>query len=349
MIYMYVENTDNKIKHLLNKHYIVPNYISNNFKMFMQQVKSIDEPTEEYVLYMILFGYCYISVAEFKYFLEKELYEHLTKKGIKYKVILSTTSQEYLVNRKRSLKAEQEVYYNVFTYDPLVEIDKRCFEILRSGEYVEGGLKAEIVGNPENITAISEEFILSNNLSYVKTELDYDAEEDCFKLRFRKEKGVVLRNDPDYPNDYFVEGALDFLAGNNTVDSKENKESNAELIDSITSKISNQPDDTPTLEEVHKYKPVINQIDKFDPSSITEDLEDLGDLIQKIHVKDNKITKRQRAELKRNEAIREKAEKDRVTSVPRNSEKDKQIQALKESGYSDTVLEILSKVDSEKQ
>lgn len=354
MIQMYVENTDNKIKYLFDKHYVVPNYVTNNFKKFKEHLKEIPERIDNLVLYMVLFGYCSVSVAEFKYFVDKDLNEYLTKRGIKYKLIVSTTTPEYMFNKKKTSKVEQNLLFNIFKYDPLIEIEKNCFNIIREGENLDMGLKADIVGVQQQYLELFNEAIFAKNLHFIKTDFIYDDEEDCFKISFTKDSNKVLRNDVDYPEQFFVEGALDFLLeeGETNIDNKaQSGESSVNNNENELKDVEIKTDDNDNVEklEEQKVKSVINTIDKFDPSSISEDLEDLGELIQKIHTKDNKITKKQRLEFKKNEAIREQAEKDREKSKARNLEKDKQIKAFKDMGYSDTVLEILSKVESDEQ
>lgn len=216
MIYAYMENIGSKISGLLNANKLLPNFVTNDFEHFSTKLKDEGVPDENLVLYIVLFGYSQLSVMELRYFIEKEI-DTLLKRNCK--LIVSTTVKEYL-DVKKYIKNRSNVYFSLFERDPILEMEVEPYNLLTSSESNDKESVINIVEYSLDYTKDSFNFDkYANKVTFIKTDLDYIPDEDYFKIKLKKGIGETqLRNDVVYSNEYFVEGALDYLLGDGDFD-----------------------------------------------------------------------------------------------------------------------------------
>ena len=216
MIYAYMENIGSKISGLLNANKLLPNFVTNDFEHFSTKLKDEGVPDENLVLYIVLFGYSQLSVMELRYFIEKEI-DTLLKRNCK--LIVSTTVKEYL-DVKKYIKNRSNVYFSLFERDPILEMEVEPYNLLTSSESNDKESVIDIVEYSLDYTKDSFNFDkYANKVTFIKTDLDYIPDEDYFKIKLKKGIGETqLRNEVVYSNEYFVEGALDYLLGDGDFD-----------------------------------------------------------------------------------------------------------------------------------
>ena len=216
MIYAYMENIGSKISGLLNANKLLPNFVTNDFEHFSTKLKDEGVPDENLVLYIVLFGYSQLSVMELRYFIEKEI-DALLKRNCK--LIVSTTVKEYL-DVKKYIKNRSNVYFSLFERDPILEMEVEPYNLLTSSESNDKESVIDIVEYSLDYTKDSFNFDkYANKVTFIKTDLDYIPDEDYFKIKLKKGIGETqLRNEVVYSNEYFVEGALDYLLGDGDFD-----------------------------------------------------------------------------------------------------------------------------------
>ena len=216
MIYAYMENIGSKISGLLNANKLLPNFVTNDFEHFSTKLKDEGVPDENLVLYIVLFGYSQLSVMELRYFIEKEI-DALLKRNCK--LIVSTTVKEYL-DVKKYIKNRSNVYFSLFERDPILEMEVEPYNLLTSSESNDTESVIDIVEYSLDYTKDSFNFDkYANKVTFIKTDLDYIPDEDYFKIKLKKGIGETqLRNEVVYSNEYFVEGALDYLLGDGDFD-----------------------------------------------------------------------------------------------------------------------------------
>ena len=216
MIYAYMENIGSKISCLLNANKLLPNFVTNDFEHFSTKLKDEGVPDENLVLYIVLFGYSQLSVMELRYFIEKEI-DALLKRNCK--LIVSTTVKEYL-DVKKYIKNRSNVYFSLFERDPILEMEVEPYNLLTSSESNDTESVIDIVEYSLDYTKDSFNFDkYANKVTFIKTDLDYIPDEDYFKIKLKKGIGETqLRNEVVYSNEYFVEGALDYLLGDGDFD-----------------------------------------------------------------------------------------------------------------------------------
>lgn len=216
MIYAYMENIGSKISSLLNANKLLPNFVTNDFEHFSTKLKDEGVPDENLVLYIVLFGYSQLSVMELRYFIEKEI-DALLKRNCK--LIVSTTVKEYL-DVKKYIKNRSNVYFSLFERDPILEMEVEPYNLLTSSESNDKESVIDIVEYSLDYTKDSFNFDkYANKVTFIKTDLDYIPDEDYFKIKLKKGIGETqLRNEVVYSNEYFVEGALDYLLGDGDFD-----------------------------------------------------------------------------------------------------------------------------------
>ena len=216
MIYAYMENIGSKISVLLNANKLLPNFVTNDFEHFSTKLKDEGVPDENLVLYIVLFGYSQLSVMELRYFIEKEI-DTLLKRNCK--LIVSTTVKEYL-DVKKYIKNRSNVYFSLFERDPILEMEVEPYNLLTSSESNDTESVIDIVEYSLDYTKDSFNFDkYANKVTFIKTDLEYIPDEDYFKIKLKKGIGETqLRNEVVYSNEYFVEGALDYLLGDGDFD-----------------------------------------------------------------------------------------------------------------------------------
>ena len=216
MIYAYMENIGSKISGLLNANKLLPNFVTNDFEHFSTKLKDEGVPDENLVLYIVLFGYSQLSVMELRYFIEKEI-DTLLKRNCK--LIVSTTVKEYL-DVKKYIKNRSNVYFSLFERDPILEMEVEPYNLLTSSESNDKESVIDIVEYSLDYTKDGFNFDkYANKVTFIKTDLDYIPDEDYFKIKLKKGIGETqLRNEVVYSNEYFVEGALDYLLGDGDFD-----------------------------------------------------------------------------------------------------------------------------------
>jgi hypothetical protein len=342
MILMYVENTEMKISQLLNKNYVVPNYVTNKFKLLHNKIKSVAQEgvEEKVVIYIVLFGTAGVAVKGLEDFFQRQLKSIVSTYNTDIVTMVSTSAMEYIEDSKIRQKYATENYFSTFEYDPIEELDSELREILISCENVDLGLDFELKAESDNTesTKLLNEYIQKFN--FIKTDFVYDKEAGSFRITLDKYKGEEEnKNEINYPDQFITTHAA-------VEDVTEEMEKGNEVgdIDFGKKVVINIKKGN---EQVH-YRGKTTVENTFEDED--EDEEYLNDkyinidsLLRRIENADRKMTRKQRRIAKKETARRLKNQKANRVKARTNKVKDRVLKELEE-GYSDTVKEILDKV-----